>query len=98
VAGLSNEEFASKLWSVAYPFASADRGTSVEIFHGNHGALETRSPVMAFLPFNIGNQPHLIASYTCTPLVKFPVSSLKPGDKIMGTTIAEFGAGTSRST
>ena len=93
VAGLSNEEFASKLWSVAYPFASADRGTSVEIYHGNHGRLETASPVMAFLPLSINNQPNLIASYTCTPLVKFPVSSLKPGDKIMGTTIAEFGAG-----
>ena len=28
VAGLSNEEFSSKLWAVPYPFASADRGTS----------------------------------------------------------------------
>jgi len=93
VAGLSNEEFASKLWSVAYPFATTDRGTSVEIYHGNHGQLETRSPVMAFLPVAIDNQPYLIASYTCTPLVKFPVGALKPGDKLVGTTIAEFGAG-----
>jgi hypothetical protein len=93
VAGLSNEEFASKLWSVAYPFTSADRGTSVEIFHGNHGRLETRSPVMAFLPLSIDNQPHLIGGYTCTPLVKFQVSSLKPGEKIVGTTIAELGSG-----
>ena len=52
VAGLSNEEFASKLWSVAYPFAKADTGTSVEIFHGNHQALETRSPVYAFVPLH----------------------------------------------
>jgi hypothetical protein len=93
VSGLSNEEFASKLWSVPYPFAAADRGTSVEIYHGNHGQLETRSPVMAFLPFAIGSEPHLIASYTCTPLVRFPVSSLKTGEKVVGTTIAEFGAG-----
>ena len=93
VAGLSNEEFASKLWSVAYPFTSADRGTSVEIFHGNHGQLETRSPVMAFLPLSIDSQPHLIGGYTCTPLVKFPVAALKPGEKVVGTTIAELGAG-----
>ena len=46
VAGLSNEEFASKLRSVPYPFAAVDNGTSVEIFHGNHGQLETRSPVL----------------------------------------------------
>ena len=93
VAGLSNEEFASKLWSVAYPFATVDSGTSVEIFHGNHGRLETRSPVMAFLPYDINGQPHIVAGYTCTPLVKFPVASLAPGQKIVGTTMAELGAG-----
>jgi hypothetical protein len=93
VSGLSNEEFASKLWSVPYPFAAADRGASVEIYHGNHGQLETRSPVMAFLPMAVNGQPHVIASYTCTPLVRFPVSSLRTGEKVVGTTIAEFGAG-----
>lgn len=94
ISGLSNEEFASKLYSVAYPFASVDKGTSVEIFHGNHGRLETRSPVMAFLPMTIANQPHIVAGYTCTPLVKFPVSSLAgASSKVLGTTMAELGAG-----
>jgi hypothetical protein len=91
VAGLSNEEFSSKLRSVPYPFASADTGTSVEIFHGNHGQFETRSPVFAFVPYTIGKTPHLVAAYLCTPLVKFPVESLKPGTKVVGTTIAELG-------
>ena len=91
VAGLSNEEFASKLWSVPYPFASADRGTSVEIYHGNHGQFETRSPVYAFVPTAVDGQPSLIAGYLCTPLVKFPVGDLKPGAKILGKTIAELG-------
>ena len=45
VAGLSNEEFASKLRKISYPFDSAGAGTSVEIFHGAHGRYETRSPV-----------------------------------------------------
>jgi hypothetical protein len=91
IAGLSNEEFSSKLRSVAYPFATADNGTSVEIFHGNHGQLETRSPVFAFVPYTIDKTPHLVAAYLCTPLVKFPVASLKPGTKVVGTTIAELG-------
>ncbi len=91
IAGLSNEEFASKLRSVKYPFASADNGASVEIFHGNHGQLETRSPVYAFLPYSINNTPHLVAAYLCTPLVKFPVASLQAGTKVVGTTIAELG-------
>src|SRR5688572_24086324 len=93
VAGLSNEEFASKLRAIPYPFASVDRGTSVEIYHGNHRQLETRSPVNAFVPYTLNNQSYLIAGYTCTPLVKFPIADLKPGDKVRGTTIAEFGAG-----
>jgi hypothetical protein len=91
VAGLSNEEFSSKLRTVAYPFRDVDAGTSVEIYHGNHGQFETRSPVISFVPYKLNNQPHLIAGYTCTPLVKFPVSSLAPGSKVMGTTIAELG-------
>ena len=70
-----------------------DRGVSVEIYHGNHKAVETRSPVNAFVPYTLNNQQHLIAGYTCTPLVKFPIADLKPGEKVRGTTIAEFGAG-----
>ena len=93
VAGLSNEEFASKLRAIPYPFASVDSGTSVEIYHGNHRQLETRSPVNAFVPYSINDEPYLLAGYTCTPLVKFPIEDLKPGSKVRGTTIAEFGAG-----
>jgi hypothetical protein len=93
VAGLSNEEFASKLRAIPYPFAGIDRGTNVEIYHGNHRQLETRSPVNAFVPYTLNNQAYLIAGYTCTPLVKFPIADLKPGQKVRGTTIAEFGAG-----
>jgi hypothetical protein len=91
VAGLSNEEFSSKLRSVQYPFSTVDNGASVEIYHGNHGAFETRSPVYTFVPTKINGETNLIAGYLCTPLVKFPVSSLRPGGKVLGTTIAELG-------
>lgn len=93
VAGLSNEEFSSKLRTIAYPFTSVEPGTSVEIYHGNHGQLETRSPVYAFVPYDVAGKPHLIAGYLCTPLVKFPVASLGSSEKVVGTTIAELGAG-----
>ncbi len=91
VAGLSNEEFSSKLRSVSYPFAAIDGGTSVEIYHGSHGQFETRSPVYTFVPYKVNGETNLIAGYLCTPLVKFPVSGLRPGAKVMGTTIAELG-------
>jgi len=93
VAGLSNEEFSSKLRSIPFPFATADNGTSIEIFHGAHGRFETKSPVRIFAPYQIKGEDHLLAAYTCTPLVKIPVSSLKPGEKVKGDTVAELGNG-----
>jgi hypothetical protein len=93
VAGLSNEEFSSKLRAVPYPFNAIDAGTSVEIFHGNHQRVETASPVYTLVPTTINGQASLIAGYLCTPLVKFPIDSLKTGEKVRGTTVAELGAG-----
>jgi hypothetical protein len=93
VAGLSNEEFSSSLRTIAFPFTAADRGTSVEIFHGAHGRFETAAPVRTFVPYTIAGKPHLLAAYTCTPLVKFSIDTLKEGQKVMGTTIAELGSG-----
>ena len=91
IAGLSNEEFSSKLRSVGYPFTSMNAGTSVEIWHAAHGQFETQSPVYTFVPYTVDGEQNLIAGYLCTPLVKFPVDQLQPGAKVMGTTIAELG-------
>jgi hypothetical protein len=93
MAGLSNEEFSSTLRAIPFPFADANKGTNVEIWHGSHNRFETNSPIRTFLPYKVNNEQTILASYTCTPLVKVPVSSLKAGSKVMGTTIAEFGAG-----
>jgi hypothetical protein len=39
----------------------------------------------------VGNEPQLLAAYTCTPLVQFPLKDLTPGAKIKGKTVAELG-------
>ena len=91
IAGLSNEEFASTLRAVAFPFETVAGGTSVEIYHGAHGRFETRSPVRTLLPINVGEEPYVLAAYTCTPLVQIPVKALEPKAKVRGKTIAELG-------
>jgi hypothetical protein len=91
VAGLSSEDFASTLWALPYPFKEAIQGTGIEIYHGAHGRPETKAPIRVFVPYKIGKEDNIMASYTCTPLVKIPVSDLKPGAKVKGTTIAELG-------
>jgi hypothetical protein len=91
VAGLSNEEWASNLRSIPFPFEEADKGTSVQIYHGSHGRFETNAPIRTFVPYDIQGEPYILAAYTCTPLVKVPVAELKPGERVKGTTIAELG-------
>lgn len=92
VAGLSNEEFASNLRSIPFPFRNSSEGASIEIYHGAHGKFETHSPVRTFVPFDFGGgDVQVVAAYTCTPLVTFPLSALKPKAHVMGKTIAELG-------
>jgi hypothetical protein len=92
LAGLSNEEFSSRLIAIPFPFSSEGiDGASVEIYHGSHGRLETKSPIRAFVTYRIDNEPYMLAAYTCTPLVKVPVADLKAGAHVKGTTIAELG-------
>jgi len=91
VAGLSNEEFSSRLVALPYPFQPSAQSTSLEIYHGAHGRFETRSPIRTFLATKIESEPVILAAYTCTPLVKIPVADLKPGAHIRGTTLAELG-------
>jgi hypothetical protein len=91
IAGLSNEEFSSRLIAIPFPFSEGFDGAAIEIYHGSHGRFETKSPIRTFVPYKIGNDPYLLAAYTCTPLVKVPVADLKAGAQVKGTTIAELG-------
>jgi hypothetical protein len=93
VAGLSNQEFASDLRSIPFPFKGEISGAGIKMYHGSHGRYETQAPVRTFVPYTIDNEQYILAAYTCTPLVKIPVSALKPGAKVEGVTIAELGAG-----
>lgn len=91
VSGLSSGEAASTVRELAFPFAKADEGTSLEIFHGAHGRFEDYAPVRTFVPFNVDGEPSVLAGFTCTPLVRIPLSALTPGKKVRGTTVAELG-------
>jgi len=90
VAGMSNEEFASNLRRIPFPFTGDMSDNSLEIFHVSHGQWETAAPIRTFLPFDGGNS--LLASYTCTPLVHFPLDEMTEGTKVVGRTVAELGS------
>src|ERR1700704_525525 len=93
VAGMSNEEWSSALRSIPYPFKAAAKGTQLQIWHASHGRYETQSPVRTFVPYTIDGKEYVLAAYTCTPLVKIPVSDLKAGAQVKGVTISDLGSG-----
>jgi hypothetical protein len=93
VAGMSNEEWSSALRSIPYPFKAAGKGTQLQIWHASHGRYETQSPVRTFVPYTIDGKDYVLAAYTCTPLVKIPVSDLKAGAQVKGVTISDLGSG-----
>jgi hypothetical protein len=93
IAGLSNEEFASTMWKVSYPFAGAVSATTVENYHGAHGKYETEAPVRTFVPYSLKGRAHLLAAYLCTPLVTIAVDDLKDKAHVRGRTVGEFGSG-----
>lgn len=90
VSGLSTEGSPSHVWSYTFPFAEADAGASLEIYHGAHGREEDYAAMRTFVPFIVDGEPNLLAGFVCTPLVRFPISEIESGE-IRGTTIAELG-------
>jgi hypothetical protein len=93
VAGISNEEFASTLRRVSYPFDGRSSSTAVRIYHVAHERYETRAPIRAMQFANIDGQDTLIAAYTCSPIVLIPTAELKDGAKVTGRTIGDMGNG-----
>jgi hypothetical protein len=95
ISGLSNQEFNSSFRKITFPFANQQDNASLEIYHAAHGRYETNAPVRTFTTAKLGERSFLIASYTCTPLVLFPMDELKAGKHVKGRTVGEFGAGNS---
>jgi hypothetical protein len=90
VAGASNEEFVSTLRRLPFPFHADAQASTLEIFHVSHGKYETSAPIRTFTPYDGGSS--ILASYTCTPLVHFPLADLTNGTRALGRTVAELGA------
>jgi hypothetical protein len=95
VSGLSNQEFSSTFRKINFPFTENQEQASLEIYHAAHGKYETNSPIRTFTTAELNGKKYLVASYTCTPLVLFPLDELKTGKHVKGRTVAEFGAGNS---
>ncbi|MGX9354720.1 hypothetical protein ACS3SW_06025 [Roseobacteraceae bacterium S113] len=93
VAGLSNEEFSSKLRRIPFPFADEVHTSSIEIWHAVHAQYETRAPIISQTVAELDGEPTLIAICACTPIVRIPLAALTDGAEVRGTMIGEMGFG-----
>ncbi len=93
VAGVSNEEFSSKLRRMAYPFTDEISVSSIEIWHAVHAQYETRAPIITQTITELNGEPTLVAVYACTPIVRIPLAELQDGAEVRGTMIGEMGFG-----
>ncbi len=93
VAGVSNEEFSSKLRRIPFPFTNEISTSSIEIWHAVHAQYETRAPIITQTIAELDGEPTLIAIYACTPIVRIPLAELTDGAEVRGTMIGEMGFG-----
>jgi hypothetical protein len=93
VSGLSNAEFSSTLYRIPYPFRDKVARSSIEMYHAMHAENETRAPIQAMAIVPLSGKPHVLAAYTCTPLVTIAVDALTDGAHVRAKTIGELGFG-----
>ncbi|MGH3158075.1 MAG: hypothetical protein ACRDNF_16070 [Streptosporangiaceae bacterium] len=78
-------------WGKQLPFTLTGANLNVCVKkHEEVGKWETAAPVRTFVAYDSGRS--ILAGYTCTPVVRFPLADLTPGTKAVGRTVAEFGA------
>lgn len=93
VAGLSGEEFNSKLRRFPYPFNNQTKVTQLEIYHTSHDQYETNSPIETFVPVTVNGQQQILAGYGCSPIASFSLADIRSKNQLRGNTIAELGGG-----
>ncbi len=91
VSRLAATEAPSSVMEIPYPFSQETILTNVELYHAAHDKVENNSAIRTFVTMTIDGQPSVLAGFTCTPLVAFPIQKMGQSEKVRGKTIAELG-------
>lgn len=95
VAAQAGETFSSRVLSVMSPIGSGGASVtfSTKTFHVGHNKWETQAPLRVVIPYEEDGKKHIVGSFTCTPIVKYPIEEVKPNAEIQGTSVIELGTG-----
>jgi hypothetical protein len=94
-AGRSADQFASKIFAIDTPLAHDAKGNvySAETYHVQHRRWETKAPMSVLVPYRENDRQYVIGAFSCTPVVKYSLDSLKPDAKVKGSSVLELGSG-----
>lgn len=95
VGAASNEEFASKIFTIPAPLDAKAQanGFSAETYHVAHRKWETKAPMSSILPLERKGKQFVVGAFVCTPVVRYSLDDLKAGEKVKGQSIVELGNG-----
>lgn len=87
--------FSSKIFSIPAPLENESKGViySTETYHVAHVRWETNAPIKTIIPYTEDGKRYVVGAFTCTPIVKYAIDDLKPGDKVQGKSVIELGNG-----
>lgn len=94
-AGRSNESFSSKIFSIDAPLSheAVSSSYSAKTYHVSHRRWETKAPMSVVLPLRENGKTWIVGAFSCTPIVKYPLDSLKEGAVVTGVSVIELGSG-----
>jgi hypothetical protein len=87
----ATDTFASRVFTIHPGKGSTQFYT--ETFHTGHNKIETHAPIRCLMTYEEDSKANIVGSFTCTPLVKYPLDDAKPDVKVKGTTVVELGQG-----
>lgn len=95
VGAVTNEEFASKVFSLPVPLdpMSKNAGFSTETYHVSHRKWETRAPMTALMAHEEKGKKYVVGAFACTPVVRYDLEDIKPEGKVKGESVVELGSG-----
>jgi hypothetical protein len=89
----AGDTFGSRVFAINPNAKDGLTSFSTETFHTGHNKMETKAPIICLMPYEEDGKTNVVGSFTCTPIVKYPLQEMSPEAKVKGVTVVELGQG-----
>ncbi|MBM3996642.1 MAG: hypothetical protein FJ303_21185 [Planctomycetes bacterium] len=90
----AGDTFGSRVFAITQAEKDAKSVSfSTETYHVGHGKWETKAPIICIMPYEDDGQTGVVGSFTCTPIVRYPLQDVESKDKVKGVSVVELGTG-----